>query len=177
MKSNNLKKVIHLKKTFAAVLATVAVLACASMPIMANAATVTQSTHANTLNTTAFTSSYSVNSILPAGTATNTWGTSSLTADDASQEFDWKVSPATTSKSYTYYMQIDYYTASMDHSYVGTVGVPTASGVGVLSGTVTYPQIYLGPGAYLSKLSGTWTASDGTSGSIGTASATIRYAI
>jgi hypothetical protein len=154
------KRVIRLKK-MAAILATVGVLATASFPAMANASTVQN--HANTLSTA---SSYSVSNILPNGSYTNTWGTSTLTSDDANMQFFWQVSPTDTTKSYTYNMGIDYYTSSSPSTYVGTIHMSAASGTGVLSGYVRYP-LNLTVGLYYAKLNGSWTASDGTTGIIG----------
>jgi hypothetical protein len=150
-----------MKKTLTTIVAAVGVLSTVFVPVMASAATTA--------------SSYSVN-ILPAGSTVNTWGTSTLTADDIDAQFYWKVSPAD-SKNYTYSLSIDYYTPGALGSYVGSVAVMNPSGVGVLDGYVAYPQVYLGPGTYVAKLTGTWSATDGTHGSIGTASTSFNYAM
>lgn len=148
-------------KKIAALLATVGVLATASAPAMAHASTVLN--HGETLSTA---SSYSVSTILPEGSFNNTWGTSTLTADTMNLKFFWEVSPTNMSKSYVYNMGIEYYTSGSPSTYVGTVKVPQASGAGALSGYVAYPR-YQPYGLYYAKLVGSWSASDGTTGSIG----------
>ncbi|KEO82325.1 hypothetical protein [Tumebacillus flagellatus] len=145
-------------KKIAACLATAGVLATALMPMMASASTVQN--HATSVSPL---SMYSVNSIKPEGSYSNAWGTASLSADDANLQFMWQLSPNDKSKTYTYNMGIDYYRGS---TYVGTISMKSVTGAGVLSGYVPYPR-YLPLTLYTAKLNGYWTASDGTTGSIG----------
>ncbi|MGZ4164807.1 MAG: hypothetical protein ACXVPK_12305 [Tumebacillaceae bacterium] len=141
-------------KKITTILAIVGVMT-ASVPAMASASTVQN--HANMLS---ITSSYSVSNILPNSTSTNTWGTSTLTADNTNQRFFWQVSPTNMSKSYTYYLVIDYYSDYTYTTYVGSITIPTVNGAGVLSGYASYPT-RIENGGYYARINGTWNASDG----------------
>lgn len=157
-------------KKLATILATVGVLAIASAPVLANASTVHN--HANTLG---YVSSYSVNNILPNNSSTNTFGTSTLTADNTNQQFFYQISPSNTSMTYTYWLEIDYYSDYTYSNYLGKVTIPTFSGAGVQSGYAAYPIKYLDTGGYYAKIYGLWNGSDGSQGYV--AGATTPFVI
>jgi hypothetical protein len=161
--------VINLKKTLTAILA-VGVLVTSMVPAVATAAT-TQN-HAKVSNTTSSASSYRISNILPEGT--NTWGSSGLRTDRSTEEFVYTLTPVDSSKSYVYDVVIEIYTSGTNRSYVGSVG-DSGSGTGVVVGRIPFPSLY--PGTYYTVLYGSWSASDGSSGSLPTASTNAQIGI